>query len=211
MEEKKIQFKDIISSDTVDLLKDGGELMIDSLIPETIDNLAKEIPVIKSVYAFVSVIKGYTDYILMKKIICFLNELDTISEVKKKKFLNDLNSNQRERIVESLVLLLDKHEYYERSQWQGKLFNAFISGKIIKSEYDTLTYAVNNILLNKMSVIIKIYSHEKNMHISESEKIHFSSLQLLSFNSSSVGLWDGGAPTYDKNEVGQKFVDIIRT
>ncbi len=193
-----------------DPLVDLSQIALDELLKS---DLLKEIPVVKTLLAIPATWRGISDYLLIKKILEFLFQLNSISSEEKSKFLKSLESHEREKIIGQLVLVLEKHESYEKSKIQGKLFKALIKNKLTNIEYFALTYALTMLNTDNLERLVNFYIKVQpgtSPEMDASLLYNFVFLQLIKVDNSSIGTWGGGGPQFKHNELGKKFIDAIQ-
>ena len=115
-----------------DIAVDVAEMAFDSVVDE---GLLEDVPVfgwLKKGYNIVGIVR---DRIFLKKIANFLAGTKNISDQDRKVFLEKINNDpaQSRKVGESLVLLLERQEDFEKSFILGKLFSRYVRGII---EYD---------------------------------------------------------------------------
>jgi hypothetical protein len=85
------------------------------------DEILPEIPIVKSLYALVKTSKAMSNALLARKVVRFLFQLREISPDDRQAFLAKLDGEDRERIVDSLILVLERHEALQKSEIQGPI------------------------------------------------------------------------------------------
>lgn len=179
-----------------------GDLVADEILPE--------IPIIKSLYAVVKASRGISDILLAKKVIRFLLQLQTISQEEREEFLSKLNSDDRERILGNLMLVLQRHETLQKSEIQGRLFAALIKGELKKQEYLLLTHATSMVNPQALPDLAKFYAGQLDVDPATTSLLYsFGFLQLVELDNSALGTYGGGQPAFQKTSLGQKYVDMV--
>jgi hypothetical protein len=102
--------------------------------------------------------RSVSDALLAQKIIRFLSQLDGISQKDREDFLTRIEGEDRERIIGNLLLVLEKHEAFLKSEIQGMLFGALIKGELERDEYLDLTHATSMINLQSLPKLTKFYA-----------------------------------------------------
>jgi len=135
-----------IKSEIIDLA-DAGIAHLESM-----HGLLEEIPYIRSLYAISKVGMAFRDRHLIKKLLHFLRELDTISEEERLRMFWDLEDNPQEkiRVGEHIMTLLDKAENTEKADFLGRLFKKYTLMKINQSDFFRFTMIVNNSILSDL-------------------------------------------------------------
>ncbi len=154
------------------LTSDILEVGIDQLITE---GILREIPVIKSIFNITKIGLNINDKILTKKLLIFLFQIHSIPNEKRVKFIHRLEENKEfnSKVGESLLLIIDKIDDFEKPRIVGNLFRATIEGKITYQAFLYLAFLVNNsfsLHLNKLKSVFdkdfidlnKLDSYEKN-------------------------------------------------
>ena len=119
---------------------------------ESMHGVLEEIPYIKSLYAFGKVGMALRDRHLIKKLLHFLRELNTISEEERMRMFWDLEDNPKEKIKvgEHIITLIDKAESTEKADFIGRLFKKYTLMKIDSSQFIRMTMIVNNSILSDL-------------------------------------------------------------
>lgn len=113
---------------------DAVELTIDRLTDE---GILKDIPIIGTLVSLAKLGANIHDRLFLKKIICFLNELKSLSVEDRKKMIERIDSSKEYRIKvgEKLLYIIDACGDYENSELVAGLFKAFVEEKISYSDY----------------------------------------------------------------------------
>lgn len=180
---------------------------------DTVTDIADDIPIIKTILTIPKVFRGISNLMLAKKIIKFLTQLESISQEERKKFMNELEEGKRNQIIENLMLVIEKHDHYKKSEIQGKIFKAYIKGGVNENEYNSLTYATSSINTYNLEKLINYYKKvspgRTDPGMKTEELYYFSFLQLLSIDNSRLGTYDSGEPAFNKNALGSKYIQIL--
>ncbi|WP_016949150.1 hypothetical protein [Anabaena sp. PCC 7108] len=124
------------------------------------DGFLKEIPIfgwfIKGHGAFITM----RDRIFMKKIANFLYGTATVSEEDREKFKNDISNDQElsQKVGETLILLLDRHEDFEKSLILGKIFAGYMKGEIDYITFSKLAHIIDRAFIDDLKNLEKYYS-----------------------------------------------------
>jgi hypothetical protein len=173
------------------------------------DEILPEIPIVKSLYALVKTSKAISNALLAKKVVRFLFQLREISPDDRQAFLAKLEGDDRERIVGSLILVLERHEVLRKSEIQGRLFAALIREDLTKAEYLTLTHATTTIDVDSLPVLRSFYGGVPGDAPPSTALLYgYGFLQLLDVDNSSLGTFGGGQPKFVQNELGEKYISI---
>ncbi len=138
-------FQDTIrNTDLSDISKDLVESSIDSFLS---DGILKEIPIVKSILGIIKVSSNISEYLFLKKIISFLNEIKEIDPKKRKEEIDKIDSSERYRIKvgEKLLYILDRSDDYEKAEYIAKLFVALLEEKISYDDFIRGSNAINTL------------------------------------------------------------------
>ena len=175
------------------------------------EQVLPEIPIVKLFYGAVKISRGISDAFLAKKIVRFLSQLSEIDPEERQKFLANLESDDRERVVENLMLVLQKHEALQKSEIQGRLFAALIKGDLNRQEYYRLTHATSTINAQTFPDLAGFYSGKLAVgELSIGLLYSFAFLELVALDNSKLGTFGGGQPEFHKTELGARYVDLLR-
>jgi hypothetical protein len=96
--------------------------------------------------------RGEVNRHLIKKLLHFLRELNTISEEERMRMFWDLEDNPKEKIKvgEHIITLIDKAESTEKADFIGRLFKKYTLMKIDSSQFIRMTMIVNNSILSDL-------------------------------------------------------------
>ncbi|TGD58254.1 hypothetical protein [Flavobacterium humi] len=148
----------IILNELGEVSKDFLEIGIDSLIK---DGALKDIPIVGSIFSLAKVGYSIKDQILLKKICLFLFELKEISDLDKNQFIHkiDTDNNYKKKVSESLLLILDKFNDYNKAEMLGKLFAAAIKGEIDYKMFSKLSHIIDRAYFEDLKVLVSIYNN----------------------------------------------------
>lgn len=179
-----------------------------SLVLEKFESLVESpLEQLNEILGIVQIYKGIRDYLLAEKIKLFLYELNSISVNERNKFFKELDSAKKKRIFSQLILVLDKHDQFKKSEVQGKLFKAFIKGFVTFSEYSHLSYAINSMNIDNLKALASYYCSVSSINATDILQ-HFISLQLVSIDYSLIGTYGGGGPQFKRNRYGILLVEL---
>ena len=174
------------------------------------EEILPEIPIVKWLYGVFKTSKAISNALLAKKVVRFLFQLKEISPEDRQAFLSKLEGDERERRVDSLILVLERHEVLSKSEIQGRLFAPLIREDLSKVEYLTLTHATTTIDVDSLPTLRSFYSGAgEDLQPSTALLYGYGFLQLLEIDNSQIGAYGGGAPKFVQNELGKKDIAII--
>ena len=111
------------------MIKDLGEVALDG---ELDDGVLRELPLIGWFFGGVRVVRNLKERLFLKKLASFLTPVSRVSPDARKGFVDRMDGDPdlRQRVGDGLVLLLDRHEHFEKSEVLGVVFSAFVVGTI---------------------------------------------------------------------------------
>ncbi|MGM0479008.1 MAG: hypothetical protein ACQERC_07265 [Bacteroidota bacterium] len=162
MEEKKPNSFDLVKSDSLNLLTDSSDTII-NVISES--KLLDDIPfagLITKTYKLGSSIK---DYFLQQKLHKFLFEIKDIELKERQDFIYKLDKKDLSEIGSSVFILLDKYDSERKAQLCGKLLK-----KTIKEEIDPITFFRLSTILERLFIYdidaLNDFNQEKSFTVS---------------------------------------------
>lgn len=115
--------------ETINVVKDLGEVALDSALDE---GTLQELPIIGWAFGGVRVVRQLRDRLFLKKLACFLTPISRVTPEARREFMGRIGTDPKlkRRVGDGLVLLIDRHEHFEKSEVLGLVFAAFVSGRI---------------------------------------------------------------------------------
>ena len=195
-------------------------------IAETILDISLEEGILRDIPIFNLFIKGYgfvanfRDRLFLKKLALFLKNSSTISQEEKENFLNKMNSESsfKQKVGENLLLLLERHNNFNKSALLGKIFASFIKTVINYEQLNRFANALDYLISNDIVTLI-----DENSFISEDflVRLHHLDLAKMVLHTGNTGEMnrrirrrnDPDTPEliYEINELGELFIKILRT
>jgi hypothetical protein len=200
----------ISSSELSSVFVDIAEIGLDSLLE---DGLGKELPIVGWFLKLPLAYKNISDRILLKKILLFLKEVSEIDLDKREKFMSEMgNENYRNYIGENLLLLIDKHERFEKSSILGQLFQLLANQAIDKVKFYKLSSVLNRVDVEDLKVFIKEKNNFDNIPIETKEGLYRSGICKIHISSLSIGNYIPNPTTisYKVDELGEIFSKYIK-
>lgn len=185
------ELKNELLNTSIDLSKDYFELALDSFFE---DGIFKEVPIVSTLYSVFKVGNSIKDAYFVKKVMIFLKEFEskTIEPEKLNKFKSEIdNDNEyKNKVMEQVIILLEKFDNSFKAKVYGNLFAAFVDEKFDWDNFQFLSSCIDNLFMNDFDVLNvlnekKIYNvntHKSNINM------NFASIQRLR----SCGLVDDG-------------------
>lgn len=135
--------KELVASSTA-LVADIAEVGLDTILS---DGLLKDIPVLGTAVRLATIVLGVRDALFLRKVATFIKEVETGAEEDqaRKDFKSALseNSSEAKRTGETLLLILDRCNDFEKPTILAKVFLAFLSKKITFQEFRRLAAAID--------------------------------------------------------------------
>lgn len=151
----------IKDSDLQNIGGDLSELVIDSLLE---DGVLKDIPVISTIIGLTNIGVKISDRILLNKILSFLFELKNIPSSKREKMIRKIDNSEKYKIKvgEKILLIIDKCNDYENSQYVAKLFSVYLNEKINYSDFLRGANIIQSIQMNDFKDFLKLDKNKFN-------------------------------------------------
>lgn len=123
-----------IISNLSDINIDLADNVINLLIGD--DSIIQNIPVLKYWSLIYKTIKSTSDYLLMRKMILFLNEIKPSDIEKRKKFIKKMNRSKKlvSRIGDFTIAILDKSEEEKKAILYGHIYQKMIENELDESD-----------------------------------------------------------------------------
>lgn len=154
-----LQKKDILP-EIIDL----GDAGLNEISKKT--ELLGELPYIKVAYGVLKVPGAIRDFLLTKKIIRFLTQFRSLSDSERANMFCDLNGDpdERRKVGEHLLTILDKSESVEKADLLGKLFKYYCLGRMSTSEFLRNSIIVTNLITSDIRELPK-YREEQEKKV----------------------------------------------
>lgn len=171
---------------TKDLSIDLTEFALDNVFE---NEAVKEIPIIKSIIAVANIGLAIKERHFAKKTLGFLKEFwnTDIDQDKLDKFISRLHNdcNYKNRVVDQILIVLDRYIEEEKAPIMGRLLAAHITGKINEEEFFEYIIIIDHLYLKDLKVLKIVYQKTKEIEpISNNGYIDFEKEEGLIFNSS---------------------------
>lgn len=134
----------LINSNLTDVTIDAVEAEIDNYLE---NGLLKDIPIVSSIVGVIKTTQNISSYLLLKKIVAFLNGIKSIDPKKRQKMITDIDNSDKYRIKvgEKLLYIIDRCNDHEKAEYIAMLFCGLVNEKINYFEFDSATHIVNNL------------------------------------------------------------------
>ena len=145
----------IKNPDTIDLLSDYSELGLDSILEE---GVLKDVPFFGTIIKVFKAGSKIKEGIFVKKMVKFLVEL-TNTDIKKRVEQIDKIENDpkyKQKVGETLIMIIDRLDHFDKASIVGKLFAAFLGQKIEYDNFQRLSFIIDKVFLGDL-LLIKEY------------------------------------------------------
>ena len=144
-----------IKEPLIELGSDVGELSLDQALG---NGLLADIPI----FGFIA--KGYKlgvtikNHLFAKKVMRFLWELHDVSSEERGTFIQRIeNSNEEQELGDTLILLLDRHENFQKSTFLAQIMKAYIRDQIDRTQFDRLSTIIDRATISNLTELIDYY------------------------------------------------------
>lgn len=127
--------------------------IIDAGISGVIDSeVVKGLPIVGTLVKTFQGILGLRERIFIKKVAYFYKHPSKIDEERRKEFLDKLNDNpdERRKVSDAIVLLIDSTENYEKAEIYGAVFKWYVDGKIDKRMFNRVNHLLSRMLIDDL-------------------------------------------------------------
>lgn len=149
MEEKSLalSFSDSLSSDIADGVSDIAELALDSVLSE---GFLQVFPVCSTVKVIYRIGNSIRERYNLKKLAIFVDEIrrGCVDQAKLQYYREKFTSNPkfRDRELEHIIILLDRHISLDRPRMLAKLYLAYLDGNIDWNEFSAYAEIIERCL-----------------------------------------------------------------
>lgn len=153
---------------SIDLSIDYAEIPIDILVS---DDVIKEIPVVKTVFALAKTGVALQQMYFVKKLMTFLKEfhLETVSPAKIEEFRHKMTTDKTysNRVTEQVVVMLDRIISERKASLIAKLLLAYIEGIYDWGTYTDLTTCIDSMFSVDFRLIKLLFDHAGAMKLGD--------------------------------------------
>ncbi|MDZ7660908.1 hypothetical protein [Thiohalophilus sp.] len=134
------------NSDLSEITTDTSELGLDEIIE---DGLLQDIPVVSTLVKLVKTGVNIRDYFFAKNLFKFLASLSELSSEQRKAMVERLEDDEayRNKVGESLMVLLDRIDDIGKPELVAKAFKAYSSDAIDAEQLQRINYAIERLLM----------------------------------------------------------------
>jgi hypothetical protein len=199
----------IADRDTTGLFLEASERALDQALEGVLDEeLLSEIPLIRTLRALYRCGIGIRQFLFIRKIVRFLRELHSISEEDREAFASQLNADPefRERVGESLILLLDQMDDLKKPELLGRAFRAYVRGEISFEVFRRMGIAIERCFLPDFDLLPQVGTID-DLPAPAASSFYTSGLTELAAVVPTGG--PGALNKFQLSEFGKTFIKIV--
>jgi len=158
----------IRNSDLQGISVEIAETLVDSMLD---DGILKNLPFVGSIVAIGKTAISIKDQIFLKKIIFFLSGIRHVSIAKRRKMIDFVNDSkeQKTKVGEKLIYILDKCDDYISAKYIAQFFCAFLDEKINYCEFLKGSRIIQNIFIEDLEYFLEKDASQFQRHASSAE------------------------------------------
>lgn len=143
----------------MDLASDFAETILDS---QDIGDLLKSVPIFGILFKSYKAYLGIRELLFLKKVARFLQAAGEVSDRKRQRFLNEMKNSPKEeqKAGETVLLLLDRIDDFDKASMIGKLFAAHVEERIEFWWFQELASAVVRCSLSALNALLQDKQNE---------------------------------------------------
>lgn len=189
-----------------------GEMTLDSQLA---DGFLKEIPIVKSIWSMYNAGKSLQEHFYLRKLKIFLENIKDLNENDYHEFLKDTENN-KEKLTDSILLILDKIENETKSIIIANAFKLYIKERFSRETFDRILLIISRGYCTDLLRIIAFENHDKiltnNKYLETESLQELFSCGLLYNNGIDGGSFDSddGGTIYSLNKYGEIFLRIVK-
>jgi hypothetical protein len=200
------------SSSAGDIAAEAAEIALDAVLDE---GLLEKVPVFGWLVKGYSVVMSVRDRVFLKKVANFLSGMRGVSEEERGQFRDKISADPHfaKKVGEALILLLERHEDFEKSLILGKVFAGYMKGTI---NYETFAKLANVIdrafiidLKNLEIYYSKLNSYDSSLGKPFVEFLDDATCQSL-YNAGLIRNEGYYEDIYHPNQIGEAFVKLLK-
>lgn len=195
----------IASPELKDIAIEFAELSIDQLFE---DGPIKDVPIIGTLIKLLKGAKDIRDKIFIVKVAKFLCGMSKTSLEQRTSFQQKINEDKKikRKVGESLVVILDRLDDFEKPELIAKCFSAYLGKKISYSEFRRLAIAIDIAFINDLKILLGQMVEQDRY--TENYLTNLSRTGLVDFNERKT--WkELGQTQFKISSLGQLFINII--
>ncbi|MDH3474212.1 MAG: hypothetical protein OEM59_11020 [Rhodospirillales bacterium] len=132
----------LAESDLASVLKDVGELTLDSVLEE---GVLQDLPVVATLTGIWKTGRSIRELLFLKKLMSFLIELKNIDPGARTEMIKHLEEDEcfTQRVGESVILLLERLDHLDKPTLVGRAFRAYCSGFIDAEQLQKMNQVID--------------------------------------------------------------------
>ena len=196
------------SSSLAELRTDLVEAVVDQAFE---DGLAKDVPIFGSLAKLQKAFGTVRDHIFAKKVAHFLLALSKVPEPKRAAFLQSVAARGEERKVgETLLVLIDRLDNYDRAELLAKVFAAFINERLSMDEFRRLARVVEQLPAGSIGALRAFYSpNHQGIEAGGEFLTQFAGLGLVTIEFYPMAGHSDIGGGYEKTDLGKTYLAIL--
>jgi hypothetical protein len=198
----------IATPNLTDLTADLAEVGLDQLIEQ---GVLRDIPILGTLVGAYRTVGIVRDLLFAKKVIRFLTQLGATSTDERKQFVEAIeDARQRQRIGETLLLLLDRLDEIDKPTLLGKFFSAYVRGQVDLERFLDLSAALDRVPLSSLPELSRFYvSTDSRSGLRGRHLGQFVSAGLIDIEFVRTGPTGGPGGQYSRNQLGAQFLEFV--
>jgi hypothetical protein len=192
--------------DLGDALTDVAEASLDQMLD---DGLLCDIPVFGTLARLHKTLGVVRDYIFTRKVVRFLARLGQVSFEERRAFLGRLGTREeRHRLGETLVLLLDRLDDMEKPEILARLFAGYVKNRYDWPTFRSLSLALDRMSLPTLPSLRHFYETDRTgFTIGGDDLAQLAAAGLVGFRFLPSDAMTGG--TFTKTQLGTLFLEVL--
>lgn len=193
-----------------DVLTIGGEIILDTQI---VPGILREIPLVKSVLTFVQAGKTVSEFLYLRKLKIFIEDVEEVSEGEFQKFIADADATP-DKIAERLLTILDRIDDEMKAHLVSGTFKAYINREFGFEVFKRILAIIDRGFLDDL-IEIKIFGNHDQL-LTNGVYVEASSLDelfscglLVNLGIDGGSVEDDGGTIYALNSYGKIFLRVV--
>jgi hypothetical protein len=146
--------KSAFNPEVKDILIDYSEIGLGNFLDE---DVLREMPILKTIIACRKTWTAIHDQLFLKKVLDFMRACPKFTEAEKENFIKEQLSDAKKarKLGDSLVLILDRLDDFEKPEMLAKVFAMYVRGKTSFEEFRQLAAAIDIGFIEDLKGLIK--------------------------------------------------------
>lgn len=142
-----------ISSKSLEIISDNSEVFFDSLLES---GALKDIPIFGNILKVTNIGFSVRDYLFAKKLLTFLNSLNSVDFKERKQFIDKHIKDKRsqEELADKILHNLEKIDSNKKAEFIARAFKLYLKEKITKIEFYDLIYSIEQFKIHYIDFFI---------------------------------------------------------